>query len=55
MRMLEGGSVVDHLNEFFTINSQLSSMNVNFDEEISSLLIFVFFDRKVGWLGNGYE
>ena len=39
MKMVEGGSVADHLNEFNTITSQLSSVGVNFDEEIRALLI----------------
>ena len=39
MKMVEGGSVTDHLNEFNTVTSQLSSVGVNFDEEIRSLLI----------------
>jgi len=32
MKMAEGGSIVDHLNEFNTITSYLSFMNINFDE-----------------------
>ena len=40
MKMIEGGSVVDHLNEFNTITSHLSSMGINLDEEIRALLIF---------------
>lgn len=39
MKMAEGGSVVDHLNEFNTITSQLSSVGIDFDEEIRALLI----------------
>ena len=39
MKIVEGGSVTDHLNEFNAIISQLSSMGVNFDEEIRALLI----------------
>ena len=39
MKMVEGGSIADHLNEFDTITSQLSSMGINFDEEIRALLI----------------
>jgi len=39
MNMLEGGSVTDHLNEFNRVTSQLSSVNVNFDDEIGALLI----------------
>ena len=32
MKMVEGGSIVDHLNEFNIVTSQLSSMGINFDE-----------------------
>ena len=39
MKMAEGGSITDPLNEFNTITSQLSSVGVNFDEEIRALLI----------------
>ena len=39
MKMEEGGSIADHLNEFNIVTSQLSSMGVNFDEEIRALLI----------------
>ena len=39
LKMLEGGSVSDHLNEFNTLTSQLSSVNVNFDDEVRDLLI----------------
>ena len=39
MKMAEGGFVADHLNDFNTVTSQLSSMGINFDEEIRALLI----------------
>ena len=39
MKMSEGGSVVDHLNEFNTLTSQLSSVKVNFNDEVRALLI----------------
>ena len=39
MKMAEGGSVADHLNDFNTVTSQLSSVGINFDEEIRALLI----------------
>ena len=39
MKMVEGGSVADHLNEFNTVTSQLTSVNVNFDDEVRALLI----------------
>ena len=39
MKMSEAGSVVDHLNEFNMLTSQLSFVKVNIDDEISTLLI----------------
>ena len=39
MKMSEGGSVADYLNEFNTFTSQLSSIKVNFDDEARALLI----------------
>ena len=39
MKMSEGGSVADHLNEFNTLTIQLSSIKVNFDDEVRALLI----------------
>ena len=39
MKMSEGGYVADHLNQFNMITSQLSSVKVNFDDEIRALLI----------------
>ena len=39
MKMVEGGSVADNLNDFNTITSQLSSVGINFDEEIRALSI----------------
>ena len=39
MKMSESGSVADHLNEFNTLTSQLSSVKVNFDDEVRALLI----------------
>jgi hypothetical protein len=34
MKMSEGGSVADHLNEFNTVTNQLSSVKVDFDCEL---------------------
>jgi mannose-6-phosphate isomerase class I len=39
MNMSEGGSVADHLNEFNTVTNQLSSVKVDFDDEVRALLI----------------
>ena len=39
MKMGEGGSIVNHLNEFNTITSKLSSVKISFDEEVRALLI----------------
>jgi hypothetical protein len=40
MNMSKGGSVADHLNEFNTVTNQLSSVKVDFDDEVMALLIF---------------
>jgi hypothetical protein len=39
MKMLEDGSVADHLNEFNTITNKLSSVKLDFDDEVRALLI----------------
>ena len=39
MKMSEGGSIVDHLNEFNTVTNQLSSIKVDFDDEVRDFLI----------------
>jgi hypothetical protein len=39
MKMSKGGSVADHLNEFNTVTNQLSSVKVDFDDEVKALLI----------------
>ena len=46
MKMEEGGSLVDHLNELNTITIHLSSMGINFDEEIRALLILCCFPES---------
>jgi hypothetical protein len=55
MNMSEGGSVVDHLNEFNMVTSQLSSVGVNFDDEVRDILILCSFPEKLEWLGHGCE
>ena len=37
MKMSEGGSVADHLNDFNTVTNQLSSVKVDFDDEVRDL------------------
>jgi hypothetical protein len=39
IKMSEGGSVADHLNEFNTVTNQQSSVKVDFDDEVKDLLI----------------
>jgi hypothetical protein len=39
MKMSEGGSVVDHLDEFNMVTNQLCSAKVDFDDEVRALLI----------------
>ena len=49
MKMSEGGSVADHLNDFNTVTSQLSSVGVNFDDEVRALLFLCSFPES--WNG----
>jgi hypothetical protein len=46
MNMSEGMSIADCLNEFNTITNQLSSIEVNFDDEIRTLLILCSFPQS---------
>jgi hypothetical protein len=39
MKMSEGGSIADHLNDFNMVTNQLSSVKVDFDDEVRALLI----------------
>ena len=39
MKMLENELIVDHLNEFNMVTSQLSSIGVKFDDDVRALLI----------------
>ena len=50
MKMSEGGSVIDHLNEFNTLTNQLSSVNVKFDDEVRALLILCSLQKTgIAW------
>ena len=40
MKMSEGGSVADHLNDFNMVTNQLSFVGVKFDDEVRALIIF---------------
>jgi len=47
--MSEGGSIVDHLNDFNIVTSQLSSIGANFDDEVRALLfLFSFLENWNG-------
>ena len=39
LQMSEGGSIVDHINEFNMIVSQLSSVEINFEDQIKALIL----------------
>ena len=39
MNMSEGGFIADQLNDFNTVTNQLSSVKVDFDDEVRALLI----------------
>ena len=43
MKMSEGGSIANHLNEFNTVTNQLSYVRFNFDDEVRDLLILCSF------------
>ena len=49
MKMEEGGFFRNHLNKFNTITIELSSMGINFDEQIRALLILCSFPER--WNG----
>ena len=39
LKMAEGSSVADHMNEFNVITTQLSSVEINFDDKIYALIL----------------
>ena len=39
LKMVEGTSVAQHLNEFNTITNQLSFMEIDFDDEIRAVIV----------------
>ena len=43
MKIVEGGFVANHLDEFNIVTNQLPSINFNFDEEVRVLLILCSF------------
>lgn len=49
MKMSEVGFVVDHLNEFNRVTNQLSSVGINFDDEVRALLFLCSFPES--WNG----
>jgi hypothetical protein len=49
MKMSEGGFVADHLNEFNMVTNQLSSLKVDFDDEVRDLLILCSLQER--WNG----
>ena len=39
LKIVENASVAQHLNEFYTITNQLSSVEIDFDDEIRALIV----------------
>jgi hypothetical protein len=39
LKMIEGTSITQHLNNFNTITNQLSSIEIEFDDEIRALIL----------------
>ena len=46
MNMSKGGFVADHLNDFNTVTNQLSSVIVDFDDEVMALLILCSLPKR---------
>ena len=42
LKIAENASVAQHLNEFNTITNKLSSVEIDFDDEIRALIVLVF-------------
>ncbi|PON45251.1 hypothetical protein PanWU01x14_260810 [Parasponia andersonii] len=42
LKMGEGASVVTYINEFNTIISQLTSVEINFDDEVRALILLAY-------------
>ena len=53
MKMSEGGSFANHLNEFNTLTSKLSYAKVNFEDEVMTLLILCSLPKKMEQLVHG--
>ena len=53
LKMVENASVVQHLNEFNTITNQLSSVEIDFDDEIRALIVLAFFVKQLGGNEDG--
>ena len=45
MKISEGGSITNHLNDFNTVTNQLSYVGVNFDDEVMALYILFSFPK----------
>jgi hypothetical protein len=46
MKMSEGGSIADHLNEFNMVTNQLSYVKVDFDDEVRDFIILCSFPES---------
>jgi hypothetical protein len=46
MKMSKGGSLANHLNEFNMVTNQLSSVKVEFDDEVRALLILCSLPKR---------
>ena len=42
LKMVENVSIAQHLNEFNTITNQLSSVEIDFDDEICALIVLAY-------------
>ena len=49
LKMVDNERIAEHLNEFNTLSSQLESVEINFDDEIRSLVLLSSLPK--GWDG----
>ena len=62
LKMAENASIAQHLNEFNTITNQLSSVEIDFDDEIHALIVLASLpnsweaiDRKSTRLNSSHQ
>lgn len=55
IKISEGDGVAEHLNKFNMVICQLSSVGINFNDEVRALVLLFSFAREFRWFGDGLE